>query len=134
MTDTLLNRYNDVVNEYLKVFCQKQEMDYQDAKKSWVADNVGGVCLVGDYYLDFSDIKCDVDKDAPKGEIFEWYEYDVLMRECGLNTINYRSWLKGAPRYSREELDAIYEKQEEIEKAREGLMRLCDEYKLRHRQ
>lgn len=78
-------------------------MDYQDAKKSWVADDIGGVCLVGDYYLDFSDIKCDVDKDAPKGEIFEWYEYDMLMRDCGLNTINYRSWLKGAPRYSREE-------------------------------
>jgi len=63
-------RFEKVVAEYVKAFCKKQDLSFE----FWVADQVGTVGLFSDYYIDFSDLKLDMDTKQPKGQILEWHE------------------------------------------------------------
>ena len=67
--------------------------------------------------FDFRDILTDLKEDAPKDEIFKWRDY--MMRIWSINNMaggillkenNYRSWLKGCPRLTEEELNAVEDK------------------------
>lgn len=83
----LQKQHEFVCNEYVKKFCNKQEIvfDY------WVESIVGEVAVFGDYFINLSDIVLDVNTKQPKGEIFKWYN-DNLM---SFDTINYYAYTKG---------------------------------------
>ncbi|MGL4855194.1 MAG: hypothetical protein ACRC37_08100 [Lentisphaeria bacterium] len=65
----LSKEYKRVCEDYVKIFCNKQDMDFD----GWAADVVGEVAWCNDFYFNFSDIVLDVNTWQPKGLIVEWY-------------------------------------------------------------
>jgi hypothetical protein len=104
-------------NEYLRLFCEKHEFDYEDAKEMWVAGDVGSIVCCGDYFVDMQDIITDIEQDAPNGEYENWYDYCFDAHNLGLTAPNYSSWLKGCPRCSQGEINRLYDLKREFEQA-----------------
>ena len=84
----LKTRYENACNEYVILFCQKQEMDFE----GWVGLDIGGIACCNDLFFNFHDIVIDIDSCQKKGLIVDWY-YSNL--ENTSNTINYFSYTKG---------------------------------------
>ena len=89
-------------NEYLRLFCEKHDFDYEEAKESWVANCVGDVTCVGDIFVGMQTIITDIEMDAPEEEFIKWYDYNLVAHEFGFTTPNFDSWLRGCPRVSDE--------------------------------
>ena len=89
-------------NEYLRLFCEKHDFDYEDAKESWVANCVGDVTCVGDIFVGMQTIITDIEMDAPEEEFIKWYDYNLVAHEFGFATPNFESWLRGCPRVSED--------------------------------
>ena len=89
-------------NEYLRLFCEKHDFDYEEAKESWVANCVGDVTCVGDIFVGMQTIIADIEMDAPEEEFIKWYDYNLVAHEFGFNTPNFESWLRGCPRVSED--------------------------------
>ena len=89
-------------NEYLRLFCEKHDFDYEEAKESWVANCVGEVTCVGDIFVGMQTIITDIEMNAPEEEFIKWYDYNLVAHEFGFNTPNFESWLRGCPRVSEE--------------------------------
>ena len=104
--------YKNIVNKITKEFCKKHEFDFYE--EDWVGGSVGEVIGIGGYFFNFTDILYDMETDQPRGEIFKWYDYSLEVYYIpGLKACNYEHWCKGAPRYSKEELEASATKAEE---------------------
>lgn len=114
-------------NEYLRLFCEKHDFDYEEAKESWVANCVGDVTCVGDIFVGMQTIITDIEMDAHKEEFIKWYDYNLVAHEFGFTTPNFESWLRGCPRVSEETFkklqglkndldDAILEEQARLNK------------------
>ena len=114
-------------NEYLRLFCEKHDFDYEEAKESWVANCVGDVTCVGDIFVGMQTIITDIEMDAHKEEFIKWYDYNLVAHEFCFNTPNFESWLRGCPRVSEETFkklqglkndldDAILEEQARLNK------------------
>lgn len=84
----LKNKYEDACNEYLELFCEKQEM----TNDGWVADDVGGIAVCSDFYFNLHDIVLDINTNQPKGDIVDWY-YDNI--DADSDYINYNSYIMG---------------------------------------
>ena len=108
--------YEDAINEIIKAFKEKQGLDTYEGY--WIGNQVGEVYDFGaTTTFAFRDILTDLKEDAPKDEIFKWRDY--MMRIWSINHMaggvllkenNYRSWLKGCPRLTEEELNAVEDK------------------------
>lgn len=114
-------------NEYLRLFCEKHDFDYEEAKESWVANCVGDVTCVGDIFVGMQTIITDIEMDASEEEFIKWYDYNLVAHEFGFNTPNFESWLRGCRRVSEETFkklqglkndldDAILEEQARLNK------------------
>ena len=111
-----IKNHEDAINEIIKAFKEKQGLDMNEG--DWIDDQIGEVYDFGDSMtFNFLDILTDLKENAPKDEIFKWREY--MMRIWSINNIvggiflkenNYRSWLKGCPRLTEEELNAVENK------------------------
>lgn len=99
--------YNLGCTEYLRLFCEKHEFDYEDAKDAWVGNEVGGVACVGDYFVDMVTIITDIEMNAPEHEFIEWHDYCLEAHEFGLVVPNFKSWIKGCPRTSEETIGRL---------------------------
>lgn len=104
-------------NEYLRLFCEKHEFDYEDAKDGWVVGVVGSIVCCGDYFVDMHDIVTDIEQDAPNGEFENWYDYCFDAHNLGLTAPNYSSWLNGCPRCSQEEITRLFRLKKDFEDA-----------------
>lgn len=90
---SLKEKYERIVNAYIKEFEKKQDMQLE----FWVGDEVGGICTFGDVlFFSFDDIRHDIDTNQPKGQILDWL-YQSIERDG--HTMNYKSWSMGL-RYS----------------------------------
>lgn len=126
----LEKRYVEAVNEYVQAFCDKHGYGKPEG---WVANRVGETLIIGDMFVDFADIKIDINHNVPE-EVFEqWYNYTLRLRELGCEkTINYWSFSLGAPLpYSEEHLKAIevakYRRDEAEQALRDCLAAQTDE-------
>ena len=99
--EKLKNRYYEICNEIVAEFCKKQEMDFD----SWVGDKVGEIALIGDYYLNFSDILHDLNTNQDKWFIFQWYNdsVDNAIKNKFPIQINYQSYCMGL-RYEKTQI------------------------------
>lgn len=121
----LVNRkYEEACNAYLKLFCEKQGFDYEEAVKSWVADEVGGVCWLSDFAISFEDMKTDIDMDAPKEEYWSYHEYAVEAYGLGFNCPNYKNWIRGCPRLSEEQRKSLREAKSRVYEAQKDFERI----------
>lgn len=88
-TNKLQEKYEKIVNDYITIFCKKQEVNLE----YWIADIVGGIADFGDVIvINFSDIIYDINTNQPKGLIIDWI-YDSL--DNADRVINYYSYSKG---------------------------------------
>ena len=110
-----IKNYENAVNAIITAFKEKQGLDTYEGY--WIGNQIGEVYDFGDMTFDFRDILTDLKEDAPKDEIFKWRDY--MMRIWSINHMaggvllkenNYRSWLKGCPRLTEEELNAVEDK------------------------
>jgi hypothetical protein len=104
-------------NEYLRLFCEKHDFDYEDAKESWVANCVGDVTCVGDIFVGMQTIITDIEMEAPKDEFIKWYDYNLVANEFGFTTPNFDSWLRGCPRVSDEAFKRLQEIKNDLDNA-----------------
>lgn len=128
ITDTLQEHYN-ACNKLLKIFCDKHEFDYEDAKESWVADDIGGIACCGDYFFNMDVIVTDLKEDPHEDELTKWYDYTMRCSYLGISSCNYISWLNGCPVHSEEDLKKLEESKERVQKAEMEFEILLQEYK-----
>ena len=113
-----LRDYQSTCNELLRRFCNKHDFDFEDAKNSWVSGAVGWITCCADYYVDMQTIIDDIKMEAHKDEFVKWYDYDLTIRTLGIKpTMNYRSWLRGAPRVSEERIKEVEEAHQRVVEA-----------------
>lgn len=85
----LRKKYEFIVNEYIKIFCNKQDLIFE----FWIGDKIGGTGCFGDIlYFNFQDIIWDINTHQPKGQIVNWMYESIDNPE---KTINYFSYSKG---------------------------------------
>lgn len=109
----LISRYENAVNAIIEEFKKKQELTSNEGY--WIGNQIGEVYDFGDAYtFDFNDVLLDIKENAVKGEIFKWRNYMLRIWQLNnmaggvlLNEINYRSWIKGCPRLTDDELNTI---------------------------
>lgn len=117
-------RYENAVHEYCIAFCQKH--DYHYNPDGWVRNNIGGVVLIGDYYINFDDIRYDIDNDVPKEIFFEFYEYTLRLAMIdegrhNVKHVNYPHYIMGFRPYSEAQLKKMEEAKKRVEEAEEAL-------------
>lgn len=122
--ELLKQQYIDACNAYLEAFCEKHEFDYDEAANSWVANDVGGICLVGDMYASFNDIKTDIDMNAPEDEFYFYYYYSLDACDLGFNCPNYANWIRGCPRLSEEQIKSLREAKNRVYEAQKDFERI----------
>lgn len=84
----LEKRYEEVCHDYMKLFSEKQDFDFD----WWAGDEIGGVAICGDLFFNFSDIVWDINSNQPKWKILEWYDHCL---ENPKKATNYYSYTKG---------------------------------------
>ena len=93
LVGNLGERFESVCDEYMEKFCLKHDLSmYYD----WVGKNVGGVVTIGDYFINFDDIRLDIDKNAPEPCFFNWYDVALdYVTEHGTTEgcVNYKTYL-----------------------------------------
>jgi hypothetical protein len=90
----LKTQYENVCNEYVRRFCEKQEIDFD----GWIGDEVGGIAsFISQYFFTIDDIALDLHTKQPKGLILDWQSDGVdynMFNETPQN-INYKSYTMG---------------------------------------
>lgn len=111
----LKDSYADACEKYLQAFCANYEFQYE--KNAWVANQVGTIANVGDYFFGFDVIKYCVDNDLKDYiELLEWYDYTLNCGQLGLPTPNFESWHKKCPRLSDNKLEQLLAMKYDLEK------------------
>lgn len=105
--------YEAAVENYLAAFLAKYDLDCDP--EPWVSNEVGTIAMIGDYYFGFDDIRRCVDENVKWKDLIEWYDYNLEGGMLGLNQINLKSWLMGAPRASKKDIANIKAKRKELE-------------------
>ena len=93
LVGSLSERFESVCDEYMEAFCLKHDLSmYYD----WVGKEVGGVVVIGDYFINFDDIRLDIDKNVPEPCFFNWYHVALdYVNEHGTTEgcANYKTYL-----------------------------------------
>lgn len=112
------------VNILAEIFLNKQFGEEDEPKITidnkdvyWVADDVGGILYYGDWSFGFNDILTDLKDDAPKGAILKYNDYVVQVCDENVAMLNYHSWLKGAPRPRKVDLQRLNDMKRRFAKA-----------------
>jgi len=86
----LKKELDNCIKKYVELFCKKHELDFD----YWIADRTGEVACFGDYYVNFEDIRFDLEKDVPKYKFFDWYDLTLELSMKDKQTINYSNFIK----------------------------------------
>ena len=82
-----------IIGQYIKSFEEKHETDFD----YFVGDDILGIAVIGDMYLNISDIIYDIDNELPKDLTIEWYWNQVEHYENDSDQkINLKSYAMGA--------------------------------------
>ncbi len=84
-------RLDIAVSRYVMLFSRKHDIEFD----SWVGNRVGTVALFDDYFIDFDNIRYDLETEAPKAKFFEWYDFALERKATNETNVNYYSYLKG---------------------------------------
>lgn len=112
--------FKNAVTAYVNAFCEKHGWHFNAS--DWVAGDVGGVIEINGMFINFDDIRTDIDHEFDKDAFVEWYNYEQRVTELGCTQhINYKSFALGAPRpYGEKVLDKIGRFQKEVERMQRG--------------
>ncbi len=91
--DFWLTEYANTCNEIARLFEIKYFGKDADLPPDWVADRVGEVLIVNDYFFDMRDILTALEKNVTRKKLFEWYDY-YTEGNTKLK-VNFNNFLKG---------------------------------------
>lgn len=115
--------WEKLCNEYVKIFCEKHDICYDDDDYIWVGGSVGEIANIGDFYIDFSVIRYDIDNNIEESKFEKWYWKSLdVYQITGDNYLSYESFCRGAPdKWSDEKLEEIKKLQQNAEYAKQLL-------------
>lgn len=87
----LKERFNNIITEYVELFCIKHDIKFN----YWIADRFGEVAEFNStYYINFREIKHDIDSNVEKDKFFEWYDFVLENHYKDNPYMNYEVYLK----------------------------------------
>ena len=92
MGDKYIKGLETVIQQFTVYFADRYFGN--DAEVEWVADEVGGVCNIGDYYFSFNDMMDYVRHKYTRKQLFEYYEYSLNEMTDGIHPISISNWKK----------------------------------------
>lgn len=121
--ELIKKRYENAVHEYCQAFCTKH--DYHYDPDGWV--EIGTVVLIGDYYIDFNDIRYDIDNDVPEEVFIKYYDYTLEIASIDggtgkMKNVNYPHFVKGCRPYTEEQLAKLRIAKQAVIDANEALL------------
>lgn len=120
-------RWRDICQEYLKLFCDKHEYSFEDC--FWVADDYGTIACVSDMFISMEHIRYDIDNDIEETMFEKWYWKAIEIFELtGQDFMNYESFCKGAPDiWTEEKMEKLREAHMRVYEAEEALRQEIEE-------
>jgi len=91
----LADQYKQVCESYIKKFVEKQGYEFY----GWITDEDLGVAdFIDEYFINFSDMKYDIDHKIEKGLIFKWCDDSLenYQAKQEFPAVNYKSYCMGA--------------------------------------
>lgn len=82
--------FEKIVKKYILAFEKKHNIIFDN----WVGNNIGEIAFFGDYFINFDDIRFDIDNDIKKEKFFEWYDLTLDSATEGKPLINYKNYCK----------------------------------------
>lgn len=121
-------RWKDICQEYLKMFCDKHEYDFEDCL--WVSDNYGTIACVSDIFISMEHIRYDIDNNIEETMFEKWYWKAIEIFELtGKDFMNYESFCKGAPdMWTEEKMEKLREAHMRVYEAEEALRQEIEEF------
>jgi hypothetical protein len=96
--EELQTQYENVCNEYVRRFCEKQDIEFD----GWISDEVGGIAsFISQYFFNMSDIILDMSTNQSVGFILDWQSdgVDFNLLKDKTEYINYNSYIMGLRYY-----------------------------------
>lgn len=120
-------RWRDICQEYLKLFCDKHEYSFEDC--FWVADDYGTIACVSDMFISIEHIRYDIDNNIEETMFEKWYWKAIEIFELtGQDFMNYESFCKGAPDiWTEEKMEKLREAHMRVYEAEEALRQEIEE-------
>lgn len=87
---TLVQQYERVVLRYIRTFCKKQDIKFDH----WVGNIIGEVACCNECFLNFDDIRFDIDNNIDAGKILEWKNEMKEMRIKNKEWVEYKEWVE----------------------------------------
>ena len=121
-------RWRDICQEYLKLFCDKHEYFFEDC--FWVADDYGTIACVSDMFISMEHIRYDIDNNIEETMFEKWYWKAIEIFELtGQDFMNYESFCKGAPDiWTEEKMEKLREAHMRVYEAEEALRQEIEEF------
>lgn len=125
------NKWREVSDEYLKLFCEALGFDY-DSDAYWIGDDPGTIAQIGDFFVGINEMRFFVDNAVDPELFFKWYDYSLDIHELQadynqfegytqLTDISFESFVKGAPKpYSYTQIKKMQESLSAIRKSTEA--------------
>lgn len=125
---SIRENYNKAVDAYMNAWCDKHELEYE--ADMWVAGDVGTICMVGDYFVSFDEVRYDMDNDLPGDTFFEWYDYSLDVHDVNPDIkLNFRSYCMGYRPYNEEEMERMREARKRIRELEAEIEEIANQYK-----
>lgn len=124
---SIQERWRDICQEYLKLFCDKHEYSFEDC--FWVADDYGTIACVSDMFISMEHIRYDIDNNIEETMFEKWYWKAIEIFELtGQDFMNYESFCKGAPDiWTEEKMEKLREAHMRVYEAEEALRQEIEE-------
>lgn len=109
------SNFDKAVGEYVAALLKMYDWDARYGY--WISDDTTGIyAYEDDHFIALSDLIYIVDNDVPLATLEEWKEYCLWAHEYNQTIPNLPSWVKGAPRASKSEMDALSKLHDDFKK------------------
>lgn len=114
MVKGLEQAYVKACNDYIQAFAKHYDVTVDN--DDWVAGDVGGtICINDEFFLNMEEIRFMLKNNMSWEAFLDWWDYCLDCHYLGLDSMNLRSWFKGAPRHTKEARDKIRKAKKELE-------------------
>lgn len=91
MNKHLTNWYEatqDLVEGFIATYFVDENVPREELEVYWVADEIGGVLVIGNYFFDMYTITTAIRVSCPEKKLFEWYDH-TIEKENDINLDHY---------------------------------------------
>lgn len=115
--DRCYNLINEITENWIKDYFKLNE---DEVEWWWVADRIGEVFFINDYWFNFSDILDCYKHDISKEKMFEWYDFCLENQKVNISLAKFiispKEKLKAEKEYLEELKQRVKSAKKELEK------------------